>query len=146
MNPPVPLGVCHSQSWHLGGNTNPSFLPANKPTDHPACRLDTTLTQPSQLTAYWMTGILLGFYAAQNASFLPTFQISSSRANDSWRWGWCAVLKCRQETSILCCVKSQNSTAIIYTAQEACNHGYWKKFLIFGSDILLWYTKCTDEQ
>ena len=145
-NPPVPLGVCHSQSRHLGGTTNSSFLPENKPADHAACRLDTTLTQLSQLTAYWMISTLLGFYAAQHASFLPTFQIPSSRATDSWRWGRWVVPKCPQETSILCCVKPQNSADIIYTMQEACDHGYWKKFLIFASDILLWHTKCTNKQ
>ena len=51
-SPPVLLGVCHSQSRHLGGTTNPSFLPESKPPDHAACRLDSTLTQLSQLTAY----------------------------------------------------------------------------------------------
>jgi len=139
-NPLLLLGVRHSQSRHLGGTKNPSFLPENKPPDHAACRLDTTLIQLSQLTAYQMIGTLLGFYAVQNASFLTTFRIPSSRVTDSWRGGWWIVPKRLQETSILCVVKSQNSADIIYATEEACRHGYWKKFLIFGWDILFGHT------
>jgi hypothetical protein len=126
--------------------TNPLFLPENKPADHPACHLDTTLPQLSQLTAHWITGTLLGFYAAQNASFLQN--ISDPIFKGEWllKIGpmGCPKTSTTNQHSVLC--KSQSNADNIYTAHEARNYSYWKKFLIFGSDILLRHTKCTDKR